>query len=231
MRPTEERSLHTDEREPEATPRDDGDAERFEAQPDQYGQHRADDRPDHVGHDHVEQGSADLAVDSTSQDRAEGFTDQAPDSRTPDSADRTEVLVDEPSPDRTDEFASSDQPDFAEPTERSPLAPPDAVSTDAVSTDAEATAGGQLLGDEDSAEFRTRWIELQGSFVDDPRQAVQQAEGLVDEVMQTLIAQLTARKEQLEARSSTSGDSSGDTEELRLRLRSYREFFEQMLKR
>src|SRR5574340_536233 len=39
-----------------------------------------------------------------------------------------------------------------------------------------------LLSIEDSVNFRTRWEEIQGKFVDDPRNAVQQADMLVSEV-------------------------------------------------
>src|SRR5512133_3249393 len=44
-----------------------------------------------------------------------------------------------------------------------------------------------LINREESDHFRTRWNEIQGKFVDEPRAAVQQADALVSEV----IGQLT----------------------------------------
>ena len=40
-----------------------------------------------------------------------------------------------------------------------------------------------LLDRDVSEHLRTRWIEIQGRFVDDPRSAVQQADALVSEVI------------------------------------------------
>jgi hypothetical protein len=42
------------------------------------------------------------------------------------------------------------------------------------------------LTDEESEHFRTRWNEIQGKFVDEPRSAVQQADALVSEVIEQI---------------------------------------------
>ena len=43
----------------------------------------------------------------------------------------------------------------------------------------QAPAGTALFNHEESEQFRTRWNEIQGKFVDDPRSAVQQADTLL----------------------------------------------------
>lgn len=80
---------------------------------------------------------------------------------------------------------------------------------------------------EDSEDFERRWAEVQATFVDDPRAAVESADGLVAEVMQTLSARFGAHKNSLEEQWSTGGEV--DTEELRLALRQYRSFFQRLL--
>lgn len=83
----------------------------------------------------------------------------------------------------------------------------------------------------DSAEverLRGRWIELQAAFVDEPQSAVRDADALVAEVMQTLAATFAEHKRELEGQWQREG--SADTEDLRLALRRYRSFFDQLLR-
>jgi hypothetical protein len=82
-----------------------------------------------------------------------------------------------------------------------------------------------ILFDQDPAEVQARWRELQTSFVDDPGDAVQRAEGLVDEVVEALTSSLTARTGELRDR----WKGAGDTEQLRLALREYRVVLERLL--
>jgi len=70
--------------------------------------------------------------------------------------------------------------------------------------------------------FRDRWQELQSDFVDDPARAVRGADDLVDEI----IRELAERKQGLEERWRGGPD---DTEELRVAMREYRSFFNQLL--
>jgi hypothetical protein len=69
--------------------------------------------------------------------------------------------------------------------------------------------------------------EIQAEFVDEPRKAVQDADGLVAELMQRLAQMFASEREQLESRWAGGGDV--DTEELRHGLRRYRSFFERLL--
>ena len=76
-------------------------------------------------------------------------------------------------------------------------------------------------------EYRSRWIAVQGSFVDDPRKAVQQGDQLVAEVMQTLAQTFADERAGLEDDLAKTGDAS--TEALRIALRRYRSFFDRLL--
>jgi hypothetical protein len=84
------------------------------------------------------------------------------------------------------------------------------------------------LFDESAARgFRDRWNAVQIGFVDDPRQAVQRADELVSEVMQSLADSFAQQRGAIEADMGES--STASTENLRMALRSYRSFFERLL--
>lgn len=80
---------------------------------------------------------------------------------------------------------------------------------------------------EDAAErFRSRWDAVQSGFVDDPKQAVRQADELVSEVISTLSTTFSNERAKFEA--DLSGESAS-TENLRIALRRYRSFFQRLL--
>ena len=74
--------------------------------------------------------------------------------------------------------------------------------------------------------FRSRWDTTQIGFVDDPRQAVQQADELVAQVMKSLAQSFADERRQLEAQMH---DESASTENLRVALQRYRSFFQRLL--
>jgi hypothetical protein len=76
-------------------------------------------------------------------------------------------------------------------------------------------------------DYRTRWTAVQGSFVDDPRAAVQQGDELVAQVMKSLAESFAAERDELEGQLGESSEAS--TETLRVALRRYRSFFERLL--
>ena len=84
-----------------------------------------------------------------------------------------------------------------------------------------------LLGTGDTEDFRERWRGIQTTFVDEPRQAVEQADGLVAELMQRLAQTFSEERESLESQWSQGEDVS--TEDLRVGLQRYRSFFERLL--
>jgi hypothetical protein len=85
----------------------------------------------------------------------------------------------------------------------------------------------QLLLDDGSGQFATRWQKIQASFVDEPRESVQQADALVSDLMERLTAGFTQERERLEAQWDRGDDVS--TEDLRVALRRYRSFFDRLL--
>ncbi|PZG20060.1 hypothetical protein [Nonomuraea aridisoli] len=84
-----------------------------------------------------------------------------------------------------------------------------------------------VLFDQDPTEVQARWRDVQASFVDDPGEAVQRADGLVEEVVESLTSTLTSRTNALRGRWKDAG--SADTEELRQAFREYRNVLERLL--
>lgn len=84
-----------------------------------------------------------------------------------------------------------------------------------------------LLASEDTESFKGRWAGIQTGFVDSPRQAVEQADGLVAELMQRLAQTFSEERESLESQWSRGDDVS--TEDLRVGLQRYRSFFDRLL--
>lgn len=85
----------------------------------------------------------------------------------------------------------------------------------------------QLLEDHELQNILGQWKEIQAEFVDEPRQAVQDADALVAELMQRLAQMFATERQQLESRWAGGDDVS--TEDLRHGLRRYRSFFERLL--
>ena len=95
-------------------------------------------------------------------------------------------------------------------------------------TSADATENSApLLPTEASSNFQLRWKEVQTRFVDEPRGAVQEADGLVANVMQQLAEGFAQERERLEAQWDRGEDIS--TEDLRVALQRYRSFFQRLL--
>lgn len=85
----------------------------------------------------------------------------------------------------------------------------------------------ELFGGDEVERFRVEWREIQARFVDDPRDAVQGADHLVAEVMQSLASTFSDHKHELEGQ--WQDGSEAQTEDLRQALRRYRTFFNQLL--
>ena len=84
-----------------------------------------------------------------------------------------------------------------------------------------------LLNQEDSEQLRTRWNEIQGWFVDDPRAAVQQADTLVSDVIDKITQMFANERGSLEGQWKQGDDVS--TEDLRQALQHYRSFFKRLV--
>jgi hypothetical protein len=101
----------------------------------------------------------------------------------------------------------------------------DPVETDAPAADLETT--DMLFADGELSDLRSRWAEVQSAFVDDPRDCVQKADGLVADVVDKLTSGFSEARAQLEEQWDRGEEVS--TEDLRIALKRYREFFERLL--
>jgi flagellar biosynthesis GTPase FlhF len=100
----------------------------------------------------------------------------------------------------------------------------------------ESSGGAQMAREERSAplfneqevnQLRTRWNDVQASFVDEPRSAVTEGDKLVESAMHRLSEIFTSERTKLEQQWDRGGDVS--TEDLRQALQRYRSFFNRLL--
>jgi hypothetical protein len=84
-----------------------------------------------------------------------------------------------------------------------------------------------LFSPNDSQGFRSRWEKIQIGFVDEPRNAVKQADELVAGTIKRLAEVFAAERQKLEAEWDNNDNVS--TEDLRVALRRYRSFFDRLL--
>ncbi|HEV7790545.1 MAG TPA: hypothetical protein VGP05_16180 [Pseudonocardia sp.] len=84
-----------------------------------------------------------------------------------------------------------------------------------------------LMAPDRAVGFQKRWDELKADFVDDPRHTVQQIDGLVGDVLDEVEQVFRRQRADLEAGLSDEGSS---TEDLRVAIGRYREFFDRLLK-
>jgi hypothetical protein len=84
-----------------------------------------------------------------------------------------------------------------------------------------------LFGDDELTGFRGRWDEIQAGFVDEPRQAVEQADALVSDLVERITAGFSEARSGLESQWSQGEEAS--TEDLRIALTRYRAFFNRLL--
>ncbi|MEU6384189.1 hypothetical protein ABZ847_11535 [Streptomyces bauhiniae] len=84
-----------------------------------------------------------------------------------------------------------------------------------------------LIAHQEADTYRERWAKIQGTFVDDPKDAVRSADALVADVIQSLAATFADHKKELEGQWSRGEQV--ETEGLRVALQQYRTFFNQLL--
>jgi chemotaxis protein histidine kinase CheA len=113
-----------------------------------------------------------------------------------------------------DEAAEGTPAPVAEPPAEAPAAPaaPDAA------------APASLLGSLDGAEIRGRFLDIQAGFIDEPRQAVEEAGRFIDDLLRQVAETLQQQRGQL-----TGATDEASTEDLRLALRAYRQFVDRLL--
>ena len=85
----------------------------------------------------------------------------------------------------------------------------------------------QLFPSNELQGLRTRWNDIQTGFVDEPRKAVEQADGLVASAMKRLAEVFAQERSGLEQQWARGDNVS--TEDLRVALQRYRSFFDRLL--
>jgi hypothetical protein len=114
-----------------------------------------------------------------------------------------------------DEAAAAEAPAAPEsPAAEAPAAP--ATPDDA--------APASLLGSLNAGEIRGRFLDIQAGFIDEPRQAVEEAGRFVDDLLRQVAETLQQQRGQL-----TGATDEASTEDLRLALRAYRQFVDRLL--
>jgi len=98
--------------------------------------------------------------------------------------------------------------------------PPEPAAPEPATAEPAAPAPAAL----DAESIRNRFLDVQAGFVDEPRQAVEEAGRFVEELAQQVIDALQAQRGQLQV---PGADAS--TEDLRIALRSYRQFVDKLL--
>ena len=93
--------------------------------------------------------------------------------------------------------------------------------------DANAPRDTPLLAADVVSQLRNQWTDIQAGFVDEPRRAVERADGLVADAIKRLAETFSNERAQLEGQWDRGGDVS--TEDLRQALQRYRSFFSRLL--
>jgi len=129
------------------------------------------------------------------------------------------AVADRQSPDQDDGLKNADARDV-----RTQPAASTSAAAGGRNTSAQPTP---LFSTDETQTFRSRWDDIQTGFVDEPRTAVEQADGLVAEAMKRLAEMFADERAELEQQWDRGDDIS--TEDLRVALRRYRSFFARLL--
>lgn len=124
------------------------------------------------------------------------------------------------------ETAPPGQPEVPAHSEGSDLSPEPESEAVPRSADVQPPQDDMLFAG-DPSNLRSRWDDIQAAFVDDPSGCVRQADGLVEEVIEQLTSRFADARSQLEAQWARG--ESASTEDLRVALTRYREFFQRLL--
>jgi hypothetical protein len=117
--------------------------------------------------------------------------------------------------------------DTAAPSVDTAVPSAEAAEAEPPSAEHESSAEEVLIARDDLAELRARWAGVQAAFVDDPKECVQKADVLVSDLVEQLTSGFTQARSRLEEQWSRGKEAS--TEDLRLALMHYREFFDRLL--
>ena len=137
----------------------------------------------------------------------------------------------------TDDLAGGDQGhrdqgqlDQGQHADRQEVEPPQQRDrqTQTIDRPAAQSSNGALLRGQDTEQYVAQWTKIQAAFVDEPRKAVEQADKLVAEIIQHLAKSFADERKKLEGQWSRGDQVS--TEDLRVALQRYRQFFQSLLR-
>jgi hypothetical protein len=130
----------------------------------------------------------------------------------------------------TADLAQSQHPSITEQRRPAPV-PSEVISTvpaeKATGDVRDASEGAPLFPNSELEDLRNRWKGVQTAFVDEPRRAVEQADGLVASAMKRLAEVFAQERSKLENQWDRGDNVS--TEDLRIALQRYRSFFHRLL--
>jgi hypothetical protein len=133
--------------------------------------------------------------------------------------------ADKPAAPAADKPAAAETPARTEPPEAPSSGSPAVTVTRGGAAGSTAT-NRSLLSTERAGEFRQRWRDLQGDFVDDPQRAVRGAGDLSREIL-TALSDTIADAERVDRWKAEDGTTG--TEDLRIALRQYRTLVDRLL--
>jgi hypothetical protein len=160
--------------------------------------------------------------DDLTEPAPDELTEPAPEERIePTSEDRIEPTpedVSEPTPQDRMEPTSDDR---IEPAPEHRIEPSSEVER--------GPSADGLWPEQDAEGLRQRWREVQLRFVDDPRAAADEAASIVDDARQALVTAIDARCRELGQWQQAGIEEQGETEQLRVVVRRYRDFLDRVL--
>ena len=146
----------------------------------------------------------------------------------PDPAAEDAVAEDAVAEDAVAEDAAEDAEAESADVPPAPVAEPSADTTPAdtavVAATPVAADADALLGSLDAGDIRNRFLDIQAGFIDEPRQAVEEAGRFVDDLLRQVADALQQQRGQL-----AGATDEASTEDLRLALRAYRQFVDRLL--
>ena len=113
------------------------------------------------------------------------------------------------------------------PGETAPTGEAPAVPAGHSAPEPESSTERSLFADEELGDLRARWAAVQAAFVDDPKECVHKADLLVSDLVEQLTTGFAQARSRLEEQWARGQEAS--TEDLRLALMHYREFFDRLL--
>jgi hypothetical protein len=104
---------------------------------------------------------------------------------------------------------------------------PEGRPADARPADPRPAETDLLLPPQRRDELRASWLEIQSSFIDEPRESVRRADGLVQDLLSSVSERFESARRDLEG--EWQRGEGVNTESLRLALRRYRALFDRLL--